>query len=201
MLVDDVHLFPRVPFQIVELGTRRADVFPAARAQGAQLGPSHVEFRVERLCVGVRRFNGLSFKSRHEADALTSKRNLASQEGDQSGKKIDSPYLGFDVLSSGNAWACHDPGDMQRGIVEEHAVVILPMLRKAFAMVSQHGCQSPFRRRLFIEGVEQSAEFPICVSDFAVIRALLVLPLERLRRIMRSVRIVDVNPQKEGFLS
>jgi hypothetical protein len=89
--------------------------------------------------------------------------------------------------------------DLQRLAVEEHAVFRLSMLAEALAVVRQEHDQGLVVDALFLQQREEAPDDGIGRRDLAVVGPLLVAALERLRRLVGSVRLVEVEKGKHGL--
>jgi hypothetical protein len=74
---------------------------------------------------------------------------------------------------------------------------LLAMVVQAFAVVPERDDQRALAEIQLVERSQQAANLRVSVSDFAGVRIFAVGALEGLRRVIRVVRIVIVNPEEE----
>ena len=92
--------------------------------------------------------------------------------------------------------------DQQRNVdgafVEEDAVGDLPVLSQALAVISGHDEDGSVEQAVLSQPPEEIAQTGVDVRDLPRVPGSLELPLRALRRLVREVRVVVVNPEEEG---
>src|SRR5262245_28091109 len=76
----------------------------------------------------------------------------------------------------------------------------LSMLGQSFSVICEHGKQSPVDWKPRLQRTEESPQLAIYIRDFAVIGSLGILMIEGRWRFIRGMRIIDMNPDKKGYL-
>src|SRR5271170_6976458 len=86
---------------------------------------------------------------------------------------------------------------MHRGVVDEETVLILAMLPEGLAVIAEGDDQRRIVEAVLFEPSHQVAEFVIGVGNLAIVGVIAVLRPVRFRRIVRTMRIVKMQPEKK----
>src|SRR6267154_3217022 len=90
-----------------------------------------------------------------------------------------------------------DHRDMKRGVIDEEAMRLFPMLAEAFAVITGEHDQSVAKKVLSFKKSDQPPHLRIGECDFPIIGAVSVLFAERRWRAVREVGIVEVHPKEK----
>ena len=91
----------------------------------------------------------------------------------------------------------HDQRYMDRSVVDKKTVLLFPVFAQRLAVIAQKRNQTAVVDLVKLQPGDQPPEFMIRVRDFAVVRMAAVLRAIGLGRIVWTVRIVKVQPEKE----
>ncbi len=198
-------MLARVRRQVEELRMRCGDIEKAALAKRFELAPAVVMPRVVRLGVGGERRALMSADYIDEAGPLHSRRNGCADEIEQGRHDIDHAYLRRHPA----AFECaigrpQDERDVRRGIVDEKSVAGFLVLAEAFPMIGEEGDDRAVGQLLLVEPAHDAADQAVDPGDFAVVSSPAnsrVAAQIRFRRVVRRVRIVQVDPAEEPLIA
>src|SRR5262249_10670226 len=92
-----------------------------------------------------------------------------------------------------------DHRNFHRCVVYKKSVIGFTMLIQAFTMITHHNNQRVLHKARLFQLAEKSAQNVIGVGNFTIIGSRSVLCLERFGWIIRSMGIIQVDPEKEWF--
>ena len=72
------------------------------------------------------------------------------------------------------------------------------MIAQRFSVIAEHDDRSVVIKLVLFQPGDQASQFMVGVGDFAVIGMRAILCAKRLRRIVRTVRIVQMQPEEKG---
>src|SRR5207244_3496561 len=91
----------------------------------------------------------------------------------------------------------HDQRNVHRRVISEESVLVLSVFAERFAVVAEHNNEAVIVELTVLQPTDQSPQLMISVSDLSVIQVLLILPTIRFRRIVRTVRVVKMQPKEK----
>ena len=171
---------------------------PAAVHDGAQVAPAEVQPRVERLGVEGARLPRIVAEQR----AGSGRRRVARLDADELGDR-GATSASCDRLAARVSPARAAPGSftqqrhLERLAVEQDRVLLLAVVAEPLAVVGGDDHErAVVERRVCAQVVEQLAHDGVGGGHLAVVRGA-VARAERLRRVPRDVRLVDVEEVEE----
>jgi len=133
-----------------------------------------------------------------EADAVQSAGRRDLREVEHSWRDIHVTHLLRHARSRSHVRTRDHERHAKRRIVDEDTVFGLAVLAQALAVIRGDDHECPVGPRL--ERAHDLAEGPVAGRDLALVRMPGILLGERGRRIVGRMRIVEVDPEKEGAL-
>src|SRR5262249_46328207 len=103
-----------------------------------------------------------------------------------------------DPASRGDPRAADDERHVHRRVVDEDAVRLLAVLAEALAVIGERDDERVVEDAASGEPLDERADRAVHERDLAVVRAIAELTVERRRRLVVGVRIVEVEPGEEG---
>ncbi len=91
----------------------------------------------------------------------------------------------------------HDQRNVDSRVIDKEAMLFFAMLAQRLSMIAEHDDGSAVIKPVLLQPGDQAPQFVIGVGDFAVIGMRAVLRAKRLRRIVRTVRIIQMQPEEE----
>ncbi len=168
--------------------------------EGSQSRRRQAGLRAEcsrRFFLGIRRLDG--FEQRLPLH-LGRRRDAGGVEN--RGRNVHQPGAGFDRSARR---AIERQLDQQRHVqsfvVQKHAMRVLAMRAQRLAMIRHHRDQGFVIKPVLAQRVQQVADTGVRVSDLAVVRLRREPFLIGRRWIIRVVRVIQVNPEKDRFVS
>src|ERR1700674_1876741 len=161
--------------------------------QGA---PSERIEGMERLTVSRVRISGVIQQ--------TGRRHLCHGIGnprEPKNRRRYSSYLGNVLISAGLIpalrWRLNNQRYVQRRIVEKESVLLLSVFSQRLPVIAGHHHQDSVVQSGIFQPFNEPAELLVSIGNLTVIRMVCKLGAERLRRFIRAVRVVQVQPQEE----
>ena len=194
-LVGEIVQFGRIPRQVVVLGNRKLDVFLPFLQDPAQRCPAPGEarrkgFEVRGSRAGVRPVgqerSSRELSVRPVADGIQDRR-----------EDVDVPGERRVASLPGKVPRPQKQRHVERRLVREEPVGFLAVLAARFAVVGRHD-EERWRRVCGADRVEERRESRIRERDVAQIEVVRESLAELGWRVVGSVRVVNVNPQKAG---
>jgi len=202
--IDEIHRFPAIARQVVELRQRQLDVLVAADHDAVEGREPEVEHRLHRLEVRRARRRAVAIRARAQRVARQLRRSRQREriedgrdDVDVTGRRIGHfgralrPLLS---LRDSRADVSHDQRYVQRRFVREEAVRRLAVIAECLTVIT--GEHDERRARRGTNRVEKRRERAIGRRHLAVVRARGVLAIERSGRTIRRVRLVEVHPRE-----
>ncbi len=189
-----------VGHQIINLGPRRADELEMVGSHRPQRRPAIVQERIERLGVDLAVDRGsLAPDKGHEALPVNRLRRIDPDGIENRGVEIHVADRGRHDPAAGNAAGrSDDQRDVDRRVVDEEPVRQLPVIAEPLAVIPGDDDERIVEQTAILEKPPETAEERIGVGHFAVIRPPLVLRQIGFGRGVGIVRVVEVEPDKEG---
>ena len=199
--VEDVRRFLRITVEVVELGPRRVDDLVTPRAQRAEIAPAVVVQRVHRLGVGVQpQFPCAAGEQGGQRDAGDSRRRRDAEQLQRGGHHVHRPHRIGDAAPVHRAERRpHDERHVDDAVVDEEAVGGLAVVAEALAVIAHHQDDGAIVDAERFELRDHPRHLAVGERDFAVVGMPLVARRERLRRAVRRVRVVEVQPGEKGL--
>ncbi len=98
----------------------------------------------------------------------------------------------------------HDQRNVDGRVIDKESVFFFAVLAQRFSVIAEHDDRGAVIKPVLLEPGDQASQFVVGVGDFAVIGMRAVLRTKRLRRIVRTVRIIQMQPEEKrpsrGFL-
>ncbi len=203
-MAENIVLFPGIQAQVIELRSRSLDELVPRGSQALQLAPAVMIAWIVALAVSLS--NAVLFlpgDQRNQALPLDRTGHRNAQELAESGHEVDVFHLGGDLLPP--ELGRRDPddqGDGDRGIIDEEAVGTLMVFTQALSMVADDDHDCSLQHSLVFECLQDSADQGIRIGDLSVVKAVfpaLVLSLERLGGLVRSMGVIKVDPAEKSL--
>ena len=198
-LAVDVCRLLRVALEVEELGARGVDELIAARAQRTQVAPPEMVQRVHGLGVAFEaQFDRRAGHQRDQAFAGQAGRYRNSGEIEKRRRQVDDSDGILDHAGAGlRERRVHDERHVRDALVDEEPVRFLPVVAETLAVIAQHRHDRLLEQAALLEKTDDAAHLRVGEGDFAPVGMAFVLGLEGLGRIVRRVRVVQVNPREE----
>src|SRR5258708_27860253 len=90
-----------------------------------------------------------------------------------------------------------DKRNVNGGVVNKEAVLMLAVLCESFAVIAHEQNQAAIINLITFEPLDQAAEFMVGISNLSVVEVALILAAVRLGRIIRAMRIVQMQPKEK----
>src|ERR1035437_1830387 len=97
-------------------------------------------------------------------------------------------------------WRLDNQRYAQRRIVEKESVLLLPVISQRLPVIAGRYHQGSLVQPGVFQPFNQPAELLVRIGNLAVIGMICESAAERLRRMIRAVRVVEVQPQEEWLL-
>ncbi len=192
-----------IPFFVVQLGTRGVDHLVAPGAQRVQIAPAVVVEGIHGLRVRVEpQLRSRPGKKGSEADPREAAGRRDPEQIERGRHDVDAPHGIRDGPAQGPAERRADrERHVRRAVVDEEAVCGLAVIAEAFSVVPHDHDHGAVVQAEVLQRPEHARDLRIGEGDFAVVGVFLVLRCERLRRPVRRVRVVEMDPGEErpGF--
>ena len=86
---------------------------------------------------------------------------------------------------------------MNRGVVDEKSVLIFAVLAQRFSVIAGRHNQRRFIELVLLEPCDQLSKFMVGICDLTVVQMLSIFGTIRIRRIVWTVRIIEMQPKKK----
>jgi hypothetical protein len=186
--------------QIEQLRMRTSDQLPVAGHPTAQRRPVHIQPAEEAL--GIQRIVDERTTPRRTDDRgkvasgqIAIRRSAG--KGEQRRQDVDRRDRSRDDASSRNVRPRHDERHAHRRLIDQHAVRQLAVVAEAFSMIGEHDDIDVLVAAGRAKRVEDAADLLVGEGDLAVVRTAGKTTAEGFRRIVRGVRIVEMQPREE----
>ncbi len=193
----DILPLVRIAIEVVELLPRRLDEPEAAVGQRRQLAPPEVIARIQRFRIhGLLRELPRALDERPQGPSaeVSGKRRLHKIQN--RGHDVDVLHDVADPASrAGVAGRLDDQRNVNRFVVEKQAVLLLPVIPEAFAVIGEQDDGGAVVQLVRLQVLNQTADDFVAVGDLAVVWRVL---REALGRRVRFVRLVEVQKQKRA---
>ena len=91
----------------------------------------------------------------------------------------------------------HDQRNVDGRVVDEEAMLFFAVLAQRLSVIAEHDDRGAVVKLVLLQPGDQASQFVVGVGNFAVIRMRAVLGAKGLRRIVRTVRIVQMQPEEK----
>jgi hypothetical protein len=197
--VEEIARLARIVLEVVELRARGVDGLVAARPQRLDVAPPVVVERVHGLGVALEpQFRPVAGHERQEGRAGHLAGHRHAQQGEHRRHKVDdADGVGDRAPAQALERRPNHEGDAGRGLVDEEPVRVLTVIAEALAVVAQDRDHRAVQQIPLPEERDDPADLGVGEGDFAAVRMSGVLGLVGLGRIVRRVRVVQVDPREE----
>jgi hypothetical protein len=193
--VDAVQPLGGIVLKVVELGTRRLDVLPSARANGPQRAPA--EQHVLIVGLGVRRSIGIaggSSDQRQQTLSVDGRKTGACHRGDRR-REIGGFDRRLDDVR-GCRRPLHQERDVDRRVVQKRAMGPLAVFAERLTVIGHDDRGGGLEQAAPLELFEEPAERRVGVGDLSIVGRRGVLRRKWRRRRIRRVRVEQVQPDE-----
>jgi hypothetical protein len=187
--------------EVVQLRARRLDEVRGAADRGAQLAEAVLLPAEEALGVDHALGRGLVAEQRHARQRHSAGTGGRPSSSISVGTTSIRP-TGHQHALAGRALPrqLQHQRDLQRFPIQEDAVLLLPVVEQALAMVGQEHDQRSVVEVLLLERGDEAPDQAVRVSDLSVVGTVLVLGLVRLGRRVRRVRVEQVQEEEHALV-
>ena len=199
----EVRLLGGVAREIVQLRRRRIDELPPFVLDRPQRRPVHVQqgkvaFAVRRRRRGrLRRGRPRAVDQRHQRPALCARQRRLPCGVQQRRRQIDAAHERRHAAARRQApRPRQDHRHAQRRLVDEDRVRVLAVLTEALAVIADDGDDRGRQTAGAIQPIQHRTDRGIVERDLSIVGAVRKLFAKRRRRIVRIVRVVEVQPRR-----
>src|SRR5690348_15811908 len=200
LICDHVVSFCRIILRAVEFRPRRLDVVVVAGFQAVQRAPAKGRERIESFAVGGgREVRAIGGEQTGRVELLLNGIADAGhlQHGGRNGNTLYGRGNGAQAVARWSG-GLDDQRHAYGGVVDKKTVLLLAVFAQGFAVVAeQHNPGVRIKPRT-LQPFDEPRQLAVSIGNLAVVRVLSVLAEEGLGRVIRTMRIVEMEPEEEG---